>query len=204
MWLYGFAKAVVGFAYRLMYRIEVQGVEHVPSTGGAVLCGNHFDWQDPIIAGIVSPRPVSFMAKEEIFRRPVTGFLARGVGAFPVKRGTADRTSLKRALDVLAGGGCFGIFPEGTRSRTGQLQKPEPGTAYIALKSGVPVIPFGISSTYRLFSPIRVRFGPPVNLDRFQGNKLNAENLEQASQAILDDIGRLLDPPLSLASGTER
>lgn len=203
MWLYGFARALAKPIYRLMFRIRVEGTEHVPAEGGVILCGNHFNGHDPVVAGIVAPRRVSFMAKEEIFKVPVIGTIARGMGAFPVKRGSADRGSLKRALDLLEGGGCFGIFPEGTRSRTGELQKAEPGTAYIALKSGVPVIPFGITSTYKLFSPLLVRFGPPVNLDRFKGAKLSGESLEAAGQEIMAGIGRLLEPPVHLpvASG---
>lgn len=205
MWLYGFGKALVTPIYRLIFRIRVEGLEHVPPEGGVILCGNHFNGHDPLVVGIVSPRKVSFMAKDQIFTWPVVGWLARGLGAFPVKRGTADRASLKKALEVLADGGCFGIFPEGTRSKTGQLRKAEPGTAYIALKAGVPVIPFGISSTYRLFSPVLVRFGPPVNLDQFKGAKLSGDSLEVAGQEIMAAIGRLLEPPviLPLASGQD-
>lgn len=205
MWLYSFGKALVTPIYRLIFRIRVEGLEHVPPEGGVILCGNHFNGHDPLVVGIVSPRKVSFMAKDQIFTWPVVGWLARGLGAFPVKRGTADRASLKKALEVLADGGCFGIFPEGTRSKTGQLRKAEPGTAYIALKAGVPVIPFGISSTYRLFSPVLVRFGPPVNLDQFKGAKLSGDSLEVAGQEIMAAIGRLLEPPviLPLASGQD-
>lgn len=205
MWLYGIGKALVSPIYRLFFRIRVEGQEHVPMEGGVILCGNHFNGNDPLVIGIVSPRRVSFMAKEEIFKWPVIGWLARGLGAFPVKRGQADRTSLKKALDVLADGGCFGIFPEGTRSRTGQLRKAEPGTAYIALKAGVPIIPFGITSSYKLFSPILVRFGPPVDLERFRGAKLKGESLDQAGHEIMAAIGRLLDPPvvLPMASGQD-
>ncbi|MBP2016874.1 1-acyl-sn-glycerol-3-phosphate acyltransferase [Symbiobacterium terraclitae] len=195
MWLYGFGKAVVGTLYHLIYRIEAEGVENIPATGGVILCGNHINAQDPLIIGIASPRPVCFMAKEELFRSAFLRFLIRGLGAFPVRRGSADRASLKHALSLLAEGKCFGIFPEGTRSPTGELKKPEPGTAYIALKSGVPVIPVGITSTYRLFSPVRIRFGPPVDLERFRDSKLNGATLEQASEAIADAISHLLDPP---------
>jgi len=205
MWLYGFAKALVSLIYRPLFRIRVEGLEHIPREGGVILCGNHYNGNDPIITGVTAPRPVSFMAKEEIFKLPVVGFLARGVGAFPVKRGTADRASLKRALEVLEAGGCFGIFPEGTRNRTGLLGKAEPGTAYIALKSGVPVIPFGISGRYKFFQPVTIRYGPPVPLDRFKGAKLTSEALDAAGQEIMGAIGRLLEPPVALpaASGQD-
>ncbi len=200
MWLYGFARIVLGLGYRLAYRVQAEGREHIPPTGGVILCGNHINAQDPIVIGLACPRPICFMAKEELFRSQLLGFIIKGLGAFPVKRGSADRAALKHALALLEAGCCFGIFPEGTRSRTGELQKPEPGTAYIALKSGVPVIPVGISGSYRLFSPIRVRFGPPVDLDRFRGEKLNGETLEAASQAIADAIAALLDPPSGLSN----
>ena len=195
MCLYGFARVVLGTGYRLLYRIRAEGQEHIPRSGGVILCGNHINAQDPIIIGLACPRPVCFMAKEELFRSQLLGFIIRGLGAFPVKRGSADRAALKHALSLLEAGCCFGIFPEGTRSRTGELQKPEPGTAYIALKSGVPVIPVGISGSYRLFSPIRVRFGPPVDLERFRGQRLNGPTLEAASQAIAEAIAELVDAP---------
>lgn len=204
MWLYGFGKAVVGFAYRLIYRIKAEGVEHIPATGGVILCGNHINAQDPLIIGIASPRPVCFMAKEELFRSAFLSFIIRGLGAFPVKRSTADRASLKHALALLEEGRCFGIFPEGTRSPTGVMQKPEPGTAYIALKAGVPVIPVGISASYKLFQPIHIRFGPPVDLERFRTGKLNGATLELASEAIMDAISHLLDPPQGLPRASGR
>lgn len=204
MWLYRFAKALVNPLYRLAFRVRVEGLENIPTEGGVILCGNHINFSDPIMVGIVAPRPVSFMAKEEIFRNPVLGFVARGVGAFPIKRGQPDRASLKKALEVLHEGGCFGIFPEGTRSHTGHLQKPEPGTAYIALKSGATVVPVGITSTYRLFSTVVVRFGPAVNLDRFKGAKLSGDLLDQASQEIITAIGHQLDPlPMAVAAGQD-
>lgn len=198
MWLYGFGKALVTPIYRFLFRIRVEGLEHVPREGGVILCGNHYNGNDPVVIGIVAPRRVAFMAKDEIFKWPVVGWLARGVGAFPIKRGAPDRGSLKRSLEVLDQGGCFGIFPEGTRSRTGRLQKAEPGTAYIALKSGATVVPFGISGSYKLFSPLLVRFGPPVNLDRYKGGKLSSDSLEGAGHEIMAAIGRLLDPPVLL------
>jgi 1-acyl-sn-glycerol-3-phosphate acyltransferase len=197
VWLYGFAKVVIGAVYRTLFRVQVQGLENVPAEGGVILCGNHFMAHDPIILGISAPRPVAFMAKAELFESRAFGFLVRGLGAFPVKRGQPDRAALKRSLEVLQSGGCFGIFPEGTRNRTGRLKPAEPGTAYFALKTGAPVVPVGISSTYKLFSPVFVRFGKPVDLDRFRDGKLTSEALEAAGEAIMAGIGRELVPPAS-------
>ena len=195
MWLYGFGKAAVGILYRMLWRVRTEGLENVPREGGVIIAGNHVNGNDPLFVGITAPRPVSFMAKEEIFGVPGVGFLARGVGAFPVKRGQPDRAALKRSLAVLEDGGCFGIFPEGTRNRTGKLGKAEPGTAYLALKSGAVVVPVGISSTYKLFSPVTLKYGKPVDLTPFMAGKLSSEVLDAAGEAIMAAIGAQLIPP---------
>jgi 1-acyl-sn-glycerol-3-phosphate acyltransferase len=191
---------LVSGVYRLAFRIEVHGTENLPREGGVILCGNHFTGHDPLVMGVAAPRPVSFMAKAELFTIPVIGFLARSVGAFPVKRGQPDRGALKRAIEVLQSGGCFGIFPEGTRNRTGVLAKAEPGTAYFAIKTGAPVVPVGITSTYKLFSPVIVNFGKPVDLDPFRTGKLTSEALEAAGEAIMAGIGAQLAPPVQVGA----
>lgn len=206
MWLYGFAKGLVRLAFSAIYRIKVEGLGNIPPEGGVIICGNHFNARDPMIVGITMPRPVSYMAKQELFHNKLFAFVLNGMGVFPVKRGTPDRAALKRSIDVLQSGICFGIFPEGTRNKTGKLAKAEPGAAYLALKSGAPVIPVGITSPYKLFGPILIRYGKPVNLDAFRDAKLTSEALEAASAAIMSGIGAQLEPPLTydVAAGDNR
>lgn len=206
MWLYGFARGLMRFAFSLLYRIKVEGLGNIPPEGGVIICGNHFNARDPIIVGITITRPVSYMAKQELFENKFFAFILKGIGVFPVKRGTPDRAALKKSIDVLQSGTCFGIFPEGTRNKTGKLAKAEPGAAYLALKSGAPVIPVGISSKYKLFGPILIRYGKPVNLDPFRDGKLTSEALEAASAAIMSGIGAQLEPPLvyDVAAGDNR
>lgn len=203
MWLYGFAKGLVGIAFRTVYRIRVEGLENVPPTGGAIVCGNHFNAQDPILVGITLNRPVQFMAKQELFKHKLFAWVLHGMGVFPVKRGQPDRAALKHSIEVLESGACFGIFPEGTRNKTGQLGKAEPGTAYLALKSGAPVIPVGITSRYKFFGPILVRYGKPVDLGLAPGGKLTSEALETASHAIMAGIGLQLEPPVTYVAAAE-
>jgi 1-acyl-sn-glycerol-3-phosphate acyltransferase len=197
LWLWSIGRAVVLPVYRLLYRIKVEGIENIPRAGGVILCSNHIRAHDPPLLGMITPRQVRFMAKEELFQVPVIGWLVRhGGGAFPVKRGTADRGALKQSLDVLANGGCFGIFPEGTRSSTGRMAKLEPGTAYLALKSGATVIPVAFSGTYGLFSRLLIRFGKPVDLTVYSGRKLTSETLETAGEVISAAIARQIDTHL--------
>ena len=197
MWLYGFARGLVRIAFGAVYRIRVEGLENVPPHGGVIVCANHCDGRDPLIVGITMPRPIAFMAKQELFKNRFVTWVLRGIGVFPVKRGQPDRAAIKHSIDVLQSGTCFGIFPEGTRSKTGRLGKAEPGTAYLALKSGAPVIPMGISSRYKLFGPIVVKYGPPVDIDEFRTGKLSSEALDGASHAIMVGIGGQLDPPVT-------
>jgi 1-acyl-sn-glycerol-3-phosphate acyltransferase len=204
LWFYRFAKAVVNPIYRLLFRFEVEGLGNIPPEGGVIICGNHFTAHDPIVVALATNRPIAFMAKQELFQVPVLGRIVRWLGAFPVKRGQPDRAALRRSIEVLNSGGCFGIFPEGTRNRSGRLGKGEPGTAYLALKSGAPVIPVGITATYRPFSTVRIKFGPPVDLEPYKHEKLSNETLAAASEAIMAAIGALLEPPVTaVAAGKE-
>ncbi|HEY3366197.1 MAG TPA: lysophospholipid acyltransferase family protein [Symbiobacteriaceae bacterium] len=204
MWLYGFGKVAVGIVYRVLYRVRVEGTENIPADGGVIISGNHMNGNDPLFVGISATRKLAFMAKEEIFKIPFVSFLARGVGAFPVKRGQPDRAALKRTLDLLEQGGGLGIFPEGTRNRSGKLGKAEPGTAYLALKSGVPVIPVGISSTYKWFSPVVIKYGKPVDLEPYRTGKLTSDVLEDAGETIMAAIGAELVPPVAVRVVSER
>lgn len=193
MWFYSFAKVIVSPLYRFLFRIRVEGVENVPLEGGVILCANHVSMHDPIMVGVAAPRQIRFMAKEELFRNPLVRVVVQGLGAFPVKRGHPDRAALKRAMEVLHSGGCFGVFPEGTRVHADHLGQAEPGTAYLALKTGAAVVPVGVSSSYRLFRPTVVRFGQAVDLSAYRAGKLTSDVLKSAGDAIMAAIGSQLD-----------
>ena len=205
MSLYAVCKALVSVYYRSLYRVRVEGHEHIPPEGGVIVCGNHFTANDPFMVAIAMKRPISYMAKQELFKNPLVGWLLRRIRVFPVKRGQPDRAAIKHSIEVLHSGTCFGIFPEGTRNRTGHLGKAEPGTAYLAIKSGAPVVPVGITSSYKLFGPILVRFGRPVDLSPYMSGKLTQEAIEGASHTIMAAIGMQLDPPvnISVAAGKQ-
>lgn len=178
--------------------MRVEGRENIPPSGGVILCANHFNGRDPPVLGASVPvaRPVRFMAKAELFQNPLFGAVLRAVGAFPVKRGQPDRTALRTALDLLQAGEIFGIFPEGTRNKTGKLGKAEPGVAYIAAKANCPVVPVAIMGTYRLFSPIHVRIGKPIDMRFHREGRLTSETMERIAAEIMGGIAALMPEDL--------
>ena len=132
------------------------------------------------------------MGKAELFEIPLFGSLIRMLHAFPVKRNTADRAAIRKALSVLAEGGALGIFPEGTRSRDGNLLPPEPGVALLAMKSKAPVIPVGINGCYSPFGKLRLRVGKPLILEESREKKARSRQLEEAAAEVMKEIGKLL------------
>jgi len=149
---------------------------------------------DPVIIGCLLKRQIHFMAKEELFYNPIFGFILRKLNAFPVKRGTADRKAIKKALEVLNNNQVLGIFPEGTRSKDGKLKEPEPGVALIAAKSKKAVlVPAAIIGNYKLFSRIDVRLGKPMSFDKYyQSERLSSRQLKDISVELFDEVAKLI------------
>lgn len=143
-------QAVVRPLLRAAYGLEVTGARSMPRRGPVLVVANHLHNFDPVVLGAALPRPVLYMAKEELFAHPAFSWLIRGFGAYPVKRGTPDRAALRHTRVLLAQGLVVGLFPEGTRSLSGHLGAPQPGVALVALQAGVPVLPVAISGTETL------------------------------------------------------
>ncbi|MGG3913605.1 lysophospholipid acyltransferase family protein [Bacillus sp. es.034] len=186
--LYTFARGLVKSILSPLYRIEVKGLEHFPKDGGVLLCSNHIDNLDPPVVGISAPRPVSFMAKEELFNVPVLGKLLPDLRAFPVKRGMSDREALRKGLKVLKQGDVLGLFPEGTRSKTGQIGKGLAGAGFFALRSEAYVVPCAIIGPYKPFRKLKVVFGPPIPMDGIREERLNAEKTTEIIMKHIDDL----------------
>ena len=182
---------LVPFIY-LLYRPKVKGIENLPKNGGTILYANHTSLLDPILLGCILPRKINFMAKQELFKYPLFGKILRGLGAFPVKRGSADISAIKTALRLLREGKVFGIFPEGTRNRSGSMQGFTHGTAAIALKSKAVCVPVVIIGEYRLLHSIKVIVGKPSDLKKYHGMKSTSQLLNQISEEMLEAIKKIL------------
>jgi 1-acyl-sn-glycerol-3-phosphate acyltransferase len=192
MVLYRFFRFLLRIFYRLIFRYEVIGHEHIPQRGAVLLCTNHISNLDPPLVGCSLKREVAFMAKNELFKIPVLSFLLRSFGAFPVKRGGADKQALKTGLTVLESGKVLGIFPEGTRSKTGELGPGFPGVGMFALKGDSSVIPVAIIGRYRPFQKMRVAIGQSIDFSDLKQEKMNSETMRRATERIMEHIQQLL------------
>lgn len=186
---YSFARSVVKGVFTPLYRIEVIGAENFPKDGGVLLCTNHIHNFDPPVVGITAPRPVHFMAKEELFSVPVLGKMVNHLNAFPVKRGMSDREALRKGLAVLKEGHVLGLFPEGTRSKTGELGKGLAGAGFFALRSQAHIVPCAIIGPYKTFGKLRVVYGQPIDMEELRERKAGAE---EVTDVIMDEIRKLI------------
>lgn len=186
---YTMIRALLRLIYRVLFRLEASGREHVPEEGGVVLCSNHISLLDPPAIGILLKRRIRFMAKAELFNIPVFGAAIKALGAFPVKRGGVGKETIRTAFQLLQDGDIMGIFPEGTRN-TDQSTAAKKGAAMIALRSGAAVVPVAIIGSYKLFRKTRVVYGPPIDMSDLLEQK-GSGVLEQATDRIMDHINRL-------------
>jgi 1-acyl-sn-glycerol-3-phosphate acyltransferase len=180
-------------------RYEVVGVEHVPAEGPLIVVSNHLNNADPPLLGSAIPRPIRFMAKQELFETKA-GVFYRWFGAFPVRRFEADLAALRQAQSILKEGGVLGMFPEGHRSHGNGMGPPHPGTALIALRTGAPLLPVGITGTEAIRTPtvllrnprIRVVIGEPFTLPA--SRRISAEQVGTGTDEIMRRIAALLPP----------
>ena len=154
------------------FRLRVEGLEHIPKSGGAVLASNHQSFVDILILGGCMPRHVAFVARDTLAHWRWLAYTMRQCGAVLVRRGTSDRRALRAMADHLDKDDIVVIYPEGTRSRDGSLQEFKGGALLAARMAGVPIIPCGIRGAYAAWprgrtiplpKKIGVRFGPPID-----------------------------------------
>jgi len=192
--VYRLSRFLVWLVLRTLCGFRVEGGHHEPASGPLVIVSNHVSDLDPLVLGAALRRRVNFMAKIELFRPPLLRWWVSACGAFPVRRGEADRGALETALRVLAVGEPLGFFPEGTRSRTGALRRAKPGIGFLARRSGAPIVPVAISGTPQAGFPVIPRARILVTVGRpFQVGDLGATADDQAlADAIMRRVASLL------------
>lgn len=188
MSFYTFARGLVKIYYKFMFRMDIQGEEHIPTEGGVVLCCNHMSNLDPTTMAAFVKRPVRYIAKKELFEKRWSAKLLSSLGAFPVDRQTTDMKALKTAIKLLKNGEALGIFAEGTRVKEGEAKAAKAGVALFALKGEAPIVPICISSKYKFRSIVHIRYGEPIYLDEYKGQKVTTEMMEEITGKVMEKV----------------
>ncbi len=185
---YWFVRNLVRYGYFVPGGgFRVFGVARVPSDGALIVAPNHVSTLDPPVIACAMPRRISFMAKKELFDRPLFGSLIRSLGSFPVQRGEADTEAIRLALSLLEGGRALLVFPEGTRGNGEAMLPVNRGVAMLARRSGATVLPVGIVGThlkmprgraFPRFRRVEVEFGEPFTYAEIGIHPTERENRE--------------------------
>jgi 1-acyl-sn-glycerol-3-phosphate acyltransferase len=191
---------LLGPLLRLLFRPRIEGLEHIPDDGAAIVAGNHLSFSDHFLMPAIIKRRITFLAKAEYFTGPglkgrLTAAFFHSAGQIPVDRSGKDagQAAIREGLGVLAKGELLGIYPEGTRSHDGRLYKGKVGVAVMAIKAQVPVVPCAMVGTFEIQPPgqvvprikrVTIRFGEPLDFSRYAG----MEDQKAAIRAVTDEI----------------
>jgi len=198
---YRIIRGVIRFLLHVLARIEVTGLEHLPDQGPYLMITNHLHWLDPPVLMAEYPRRGHVFAAEKWEVHWFLGPLMRSVEAIFVQRGEVDRKALRQALALLNGGGVLGLAPEGTRSKTGGLIEGRSGAAYMAYRTGVPVVPIVVWGQEKVFPSlrrlrracIRVTFGPTFKPPLVEG-KASAAQVHAFVEEMMYHLAAMLPP----------
>ena len=201
--MYWIVKGILTPFLRLCVRIKVEGRENVPRRGAVILASNHRSFLDSIFIPLVLRRRVTFVAKAEYFDDPKTAWFFRSCGQIPIRRegGSASERALASATEVLRAGKVFAIYPEGTRTRDGLLHRGHTGFARLAMRCNVPIVPIGLLGTDevqpidsripKLFRAVTVRFGEPIDPERYSGREHDRMALRELTDEVMFEICQL-------------
>ena len=194
--VYAIIRILLTTPLTLLYHFQVFGAENWPRRGPALIASNHASNLDPCLLGIAFSGQIRWMAKAELWKIPVVGWLFTKLGSFPVRRGESDREAIRYARELLSEGWIVGMFPEGTRQRDGGLGEAQAGVGLMALEPGVPVIPVRVRGHENILRGgrfrrphISVTVGPPVDLDMPKMSRGRAAH--EASRRIMEAIAAL-------------
>ena len=201
--MYAWVRYPVKWLYKIFYDFHIEGIENIPQDRPVVLASNHRSYADPVILTMPMKLPVSYMAKEELFRNKLFGWFIRKLGAFPVTRGAGDMSVIDDSINILRSGRNLVIFPEGTRSKDGKVGKGKTGVAMIAAKSGADVVPCGIifeGEKLHFRSKLTLRFGKPITAEELAVEGSSPRELKEVKKRIMGAITELVEGPALTAA----
>ncbi|MBR5155658.1 MAG: 1-acyl-sn-glycerol-3-phosphate acyltransferase [Clostridia bacterium] len=172
--------------YRLLFRIEIEGLEKIPKDKNFLLTPNHLsNFDPPLIAAFLPIENMAYMAKASLFKVPVVAQVIKAFDAFPVKGGEG-MTAIRTSIRLLKAGKCLAIFPEGRRVRThGVLGQGKQGAVMIATKAGVGILPVGIEATYKIGSKVKVTVGDYIDMSEYSEKKLTSDEISDITNNVL-------------------
>ena len=191
-----FVQVMFRIFFSVFFDLKVYGVKNVPREGGALMVSNHQSLLDPPLLGVRVHRPMSYMAKSELFKHAWFAWIIRRLGAFPVRQGAGDVGAIKETVNRLKEGRMLNIFPEGGRTETGEIGPMQPGVALVVRRAGVPIIPVAIHGSYeswpkgkRFFHrhPIRMAYGPPLDVTGMKGDEI-VKLIDRAIHRLFDRL----------------
>lgn len=196
-------RAVLTPPFRFLWDVTTEGLEHVPDSGGAIIAPNHVSVLDSFFVPLTLPRRITYVGKAEYMDDWKTKWVFPAIGMIPIDRsgGDASQRALDAAAGILGAGELFGIYPEGTRSRSGNLHRGHTGAARLALRTGAPILPVGLIGTREVqppdaklpqpFRPVWVRIGRPVHPGKDPERMGDHRLLRQITDEVMFEIGAL-------------
>lgn len=206
---YGFVRGLFAIVFRIVGRVEVIGAEKIPATGAFVLAPMHRSNVDFALSALVTRRPMRYMGKDSIWKVALLGRFVSMLGAFPVHRGSPDRDALMACTDIVRGGSPLVMFPEGTRCTGPVVEELFDGTAYVAAKCDVPIVPVGIGGSEAMMpkgarflhrSKLILLIGDPIPApDRTESGRVPRSAVSALTSQLQVELQRLFDEAMDLA-----
>jgi 1-acyl-sn-glycerol-3-phosphate acyltransferase len=194
---YRHAQIVAQILTKLLFNLEVEGSQFIPKHGGALIVSNHQSNLDPVVLGAFLDRPLNFVGKAELFANPFAAWIMHRLNAFPLRQGKGDIGAVKETINRLREGHILNLYPEASRTPDGQIHPFERGVGLIVRRANVPVIPATIIGAFDAWpihrsiwrmKPIRVKFGPPLNLTGLHSDKEITAAIEREVRRMFQEM----------------
>ena len=211
MLFYRIVRPIVTGICRVLWRVRLVGVENLPREGGFILAPSHRSMMDIPFAAVPTPRRIRFMGKKSLFGVPVIGPIFRWLGGFPVARDGTDRKAVRDSVEMLRAGEVLCVFPEGTRQHGPKIQPLQPGAAYLALRSGVPLVPIGIAGSEEIlrtkrdpiprFGRVAIVVGVPIKPEKLAGTLVPRDRVDALTARLADEMQLVYDDAYDARTG---
>ena len=185
--MYRFLVSIVSVLVKLIYRVKINGIENLKDDQPFIISANHIHIFDPVILATLTKRQIFFLSKKELFEKKLFAKFFGKLGVIPIDRDNTDIKAIKSCFRVIRAGNILGIFPEGTRVKTVDINNMKKGVALIALKNKVNILPIHIEGTYRIFSKITVDIYPMIEINNFE-NMEDSEAIDELTEELFNQI----------------